>query len=62
MATLGEWDVAIVGGGIFGLACACACARKGCSSIVLEKDVVGSGASGGRSGLWRRFLRTPGRP
>lgn len=62
MATLGEWDVAIVGGGIFGLACACACARKGCSSIVLERDVVGSGASGGPVGAMAPFSPHPWTP
>ena len=62
MATLGEWDVAIVGGGIFGLACACACARKGRTSIVLERDAVGSGASGGPVGALAPFSPRPWTP
>ena len=62
MATLGEWDVAIVGGGVFGLACACACARGGYASVVVERDVVGSGASGGPIGAMAPFFPHPWTP
>ncbi len=62
MATLGEWDVAIVGGGVFGLACACACSRGGCTSVVVERDVVGSGASGGPVGAMAPFFPHPWTP
>lgn len=45
-------DVLIVGGGILGLATAAACLRAGLGSVVvLERDVLGAGASGGAAGL-----------
>ncbi|MCY3880089.1 MAG: FAD-binding oxidoreductase [Rhodobacteraceae bacterium] len=40
-------DVEIFGGGIFGLAVAFSCARRGVSVRVVEKRRIGSGASGG---------------
>src|SRR3954447_3287500 len=45
-------DVLIVGVGIVGLATAVACQRAGLGSIVvIERDQVGSGATGGAGGL-----------
>jgi glycine/D-amino acid oxidase-like deaminating enzyme len=45
-------DVLIVGGGILGIATAAACARAGFGSVVvLERDRLGAGASGGAAGL-----------
>lgn len=41
------WDVIIVGGGIWGLSCAYACAKRGQSVAVFEAGRVGMGASGG---------------
>lgn len=40
-----EFDVAIAGGGIVGAACALACARRGLKVAVVERDVLGSGAT-----------------
>ena len=40
-------DVIVVGVGIFGLSCAWACLSRGMSVLVLERDTVASGASGG---------------
>lgn len=47
MATQDLHDVIIVGGGIFGLSCAYACARRNLSTLVLDADKIGMGASGG---------------
>ena len=44
-------DVAVVGGGIVGLACAWYAARRGMSVVVLERDRLGSGASGVAAGM-----------
>jgi glycine oxidase len=45
-------DVLVVGGGILGLATAVACTRAGMGSVVvLERDHLGAGASGGAAGL-----------
>jgi glycine oxidase len=45
-------DVLIVGGGIVGIATAVACVRAGFTSVVvLERDRLGAGASGGAAGL-----------
>ncbi len=38
-------DVAIAGGGIVGAACAFACARRGLKVALVERDVLGSGAT-----------------
>ena len=40
-----EFDVAIAGGGIVGAACARACARRGLKVALVERDVLGSGAT-----------------
>ena len=44
-------DVAVVGGGIVGLACAWYAARRGMSVVVLERDRLGGGASGVAAGM-----------
>ena len=59
MATLGRWDIAVVGGGVFGLACARACAREGRKTALLEMRTVGSGASGGPVGAMAPFSPAP---
>jgi glycine/D-amino acid oxidase-like deaminating enzyme len=43
--TLDAFDVAIAGGGIVGAACALACARRGLKVALVERDVLGSGAT-----------------
>jgi D-amino-acid dehydrogenase len=43
-------SVAVVGGGVVGLACAYELHRAGATVTVLERDHVGSGASGGNTG------------
>jgi len=44
-------DVAVVGGGIVGLACAWHAARRGMSVVVLERDRLGAGASDVAAGM-----------
>jgi len=44
-------DVAVVGGGIVGLACAWYAARRGMSVVVLERDRLGGGASDVAAGM-----------
>lgn len=45
-------DVLVVGGGIIGCATAAACLQAGLGSVVLlERDTLGAGASGGAAGL-----------
>ena len=45
-------DVLVVGGGMLGCATAAACVRAGLGSVVLlERDALGAGASGGAAGL-----------
>ena len=41
----GNYDAIIVGAGIVGAACADQCARQGMSVLVVDRDVVGSGAT-----------------
>src|SRR5690554_5020616 len=43
-------DVTVVGGGVFGLSVACACARRGASVRLVEQRSIGAGASGGLVG------------
>jgi|SRR5690606_23960877 glycine oxidase len=43
-------DVAVMGGGIFGLAIAFVCARRGARVILCERDRIGAGVSGGLVG------------
>ena len=40
-----NFDVAVAGGGIVGAACALACAQRGMSVALVERDVFGSGAT-----------------
>lgn len=44
-------DIVIVGGGIIGLACAHYLLKENASVRIIEKDVIGSGASHGNCGL-----------
>jgi len=44
-------DVAIVGAGVVGLACAWSAVRRGMSVVVLERDRVAAGASGVAAGM-----------
>lgn len=46
-----SYDVAIVGGGIVGLACAWRAAARGMSVVLLERDRLGAGASGVAAGM-----------
>jgi len=48
--SVASYDVAIVGGGIVGAACADEFARRGMRVVVVERDVVGSGATGAGMG------------
>lgn len=41
----GSFDIVIAGGGIVGAACAAACARDGMKVALVERDVLGSGAT-----------------
>jgi glycine oxidase len=50
MGKAGTLDLAVVGGGIFGLSCAYAAARSGTRVCVLERERPGAGASGGLVG------------
>lgn len=52
-------DVAIVGGGVVGVACAGELARRGASVVVLERDRVGHGCSYGNAGLLTPSLSIP---
>lgn len=47
MTTNKSHDVIIVGGGIFGLSCAYACARRNMTVLILDAGQIGKGASGG---------------
>ena len=40
-----EYDVVVVGGGIVGAACGAACARGGLKVLLLERDLIGGGAT-----------------
>lgn len=42
-----KWDVIVIGGGIWGLSCAYACAKRGQSVALYEAGKIGQGASGG---------------
>ena len=43
-------DVTVRGGGIFGLACAWACAQRGARVRLIEARAIGAGSSGGLVG------------
>src|SRR5881275_976226 len=45
MNAAAEFDVIIAGGGIVGVACASSCARRGLKVALVERDVLGSGAT-----------------
>ncbi len=45
MSAAKHFDVAIAGGGIVGCACALACAKHGLTVALVERDVLGSGAT-----------------
>src|SRR6184192_391142 len=44
------YDVIVIGAGIVGAACAEACARQGMRVVVIERDVVGGGATAAAMG------------
>ena len=46
-----SYDVAAVGGGVVGLACAWRAAERGLSVVVLEREAPGAGASGVAAGM-----------
>jgi len=41
------WDATVMGGGVFGLACAWEMARRGARIRLIERAGIGAGASGG---------------
>jgi sarcosine oxidase len=55
----GSPDVAVVGGGIVGLAAADALARRGARVVVLDRFAPGSGQSAGAARGFRHLHRTP---
>ncbi|GAA2300204.1 hypothetical protein GCM10010234_48720 [Streptomyces hawaiiensis] len=52
----GEADVVVIGGGLTGLSTAYHTARKGARVVLVEKDKVGSGASGRNGSMCTRGL------
>lgn len=69
MAEASSFDLAVVGGGILGMACALAGARLGLSVAVIDRDAQANGASirnfgfitvtgQERGEMWRRAMRT----
>lgn len=59
-ARLGEYECAVLGGGIVGVACAEALARAGVRTVLLEADRLASGATG-RSGAVVRVTHAESR-
>jgi FAD dependent oxidoreductase TIGR03364 len=68
-ATRGDYDFAVVGAGIVGLAHACAAAKLGARVVVIERDLAANGASirnfgfitvtgQARGEVWRLAMRT----
>ena len=55
--TLGE--ITVVGGGIFGLACAWELARRGARVRLIEADRLGAGSSGGTVGALAPHVPEP---
>ena len=43
-------DVAVIGGGVVGVACALELAKRGAKVLVLERDRIGHGCSFGNAG------------
>ncbi len=58
-ANLGKVDVAIVGGGVVGVACALELARRGAEVRVLERGRLGHGCSYGNAGWLTASLALP---
>ena len=54
------FDVAVVGAGIVGAACALACVRRGLSVVVLERQTVASGTTGAGEGNLLLSDKLPG--
>jgi sarcosine oxidase subunit beta len=59
LSAVEEFDVAVIGGGIVGCSAALHLARRGARAVVLEKDTVGSKASGVNFGGLRINGREP---
>src|SRR5512132_2806648 len=55
----GTFDVAVVGGGVVGIACGLELARRGARVLVLERDRVGRGCSYGNAGWITPSLAAP---
>jgi len=51
--------IAIIGGGVVGLACGWSLAQRGVDVVVLEKTVIGEGASKGNTGWVSPTISTP---
>ncbi len=51
-------DYVVVGGGVHGLTAAARLAERGAQVLVLEKDRIGSGASGAAGGIVRNYYRS----
>ncbi len=49
----------VVGGGVLGLSAAWRLAERGADVLVLEKGLIGSGASGAAGGIVRNYYRSP---
>ena len=58
-ANLGKTDVAVVGGGVVGVACALELARRGAEVRVLERGRLGHGCSYGNAGWLTASLALP---
>ncbi len=54
-----EAGYVVVGGGVHGLSAAWRLAERGADVLVLEKDRIGSGASGIAGGIVRNYYRSP---
>jgi D-amino-acid dehydrogenase len=54
-----SFDVAVVGGGVVGMACGLDLARRGARVVVLERDRVGHGCSYGNAGWLTPSLAAP---
>jgi glycine/D-amino acid oxidase-like deaminating enzyme len=52
-------DVVVVGGGVLGLSTAWRLAERGADVLVVEKNRIGSGASGAAGGIVRNYYRSP---
>jgi len=52
----GRFDLAIIGGGISGIAAAIECESRGLRAVILERHTLGSGASGRNAGYLMRGM------